>query len=103
MTDGLKEKHRHEIIRIVSSNERVERAILFGSRANGAYRPTSDIDLVLLGNDLTLRDQAHLLEEIEETTIPQRVDLVLYRSIENIKLFEEIDQNGIEWYRRSTN
>lgn len=103
MTDGLKEKHRHEIVDIVAANKRVERAVLFGSRATGAYRPTSDVDLVLFGDDLTVRDQAQLLGAMEELTIPQQVDLLLYRLIDNKKLMEEIDRKGVEWYRKVCN
>ncbi len=33
MTDGLKDTHRNSIIDVLRTNSRVERAVLFGSRA----------------------------------------------------------------------
>lgn len=70
MTDGLKDRHRSAIHGVLSSNPRVERAVLFGSRAMGAFRPASDVDLVLFGDSLTLRDQFDLAVAMEELTVP---------------------------------
>ena len=39
MTDGLKERHRKAVIDIIAANARVERAVLFGSRTTGTFRP----------------------------------------------------------------
>ena len=76
MNDGLKDKHREAIIGVLAKNPRVERAVLFGSRAMGAHTPGSDVDLALYGDALTLDDQARLAAEIEELPVPQQVDLV---------------------------
>ena len=45
MTDGLKDRHREAIIATIAANERVERAVLFGSRATGTYSASSDVDI----------------------------------------------------------
>jgi uncharacterized protein len=52
-------------------------AILFGSRARGAARPDSDIDLAILPIDpaLSLRDESLLVANLEHAT-GARVDLV---------------------------
>ena len=51
---------------------------LFGSRARGVYRRSSDIDIGVSGLSdrefIRLRD--HLVSELEESVIPPRVDLV---------------------------
>ena len=49
MNDGLKEKNCKTIISILASNERVERVVLFGSRAMETFSPESDVDLILYG------------------------------------------------------
>ncbi len=100
MTDGLKDKHRRAIIDILAANERVERVVLFGSRAMGTFTTTSDVDLALYGDALTLSDQARLAASIDELPMAQRVDLLLYNSIDNEKLKEHIRKYGKEWYRR---
>ena len=100
MTDGLKDSHRNAIIDILSANKRIERVVLFGSRAMGTYTMTSDVDLVLYGDHLTLTDQAHLADALDKLTVPQRVDLMLYDAIDNDELCKHIERHGVEWYRR---
>ncbi len=97
--DGLKDRYRKEIIRILSENLRVERIVLFGSRAMGTFTPESDIDIVLYGDDLSLTDLALLKQALEETTIPQKVDLLLAKDIEKKELLEHIKKYGVEWWR----
>ena len=100
MNDGLKDKYRRTLIDILAANPRVERVVLFGSRATATFRPASDIDLALYGDELTFSDLAKLNARIEETTIPQRVDLVLVKEIDNPKLLAHIEKEGVEWFRR---
>ena len=103
MNDGLKDKYRQTLIDILAANPRVERVVLFGSRATGAFRPASDIDLALYGDELTLSDLARLRTRIEETSIPQQVDLVLVKEIDNPKLLAHINEDGVEWFWREEN
>ncbi len=100
MNDGLKDKHRKTLIDILSANPKVERVVLFGSRAMGTFSPTSDIDLAIYGDELTLTDIGRLKAEIEETHIPQQVDLVLVKDIDNDRLRGHIERHGVEWFRR---
>lgn len=100
MTDGLKERHRRAVIDIIAANARVERAVLFGSRATGTFRPASDVDLALFGDRLLMSDQVNLTAAIDDLTIPQRVHLLLHGMIDNIALRNQIETHGVEWYRR---
>lgn len=103
MKDGLKNKHREAIIRVLSANPRLERAVLFGSRAMVTNTATSDVDIALFGRELTLDDQAKLAAEIEKLPIPQRVDLLRYHAIKNKDLIKYIEEHGVEWFRRENN
>ena len=73
MTDGLERQDREIIIDILSSNEKVERAVLYGSRVLGTFRPASDIDIALFDDSLTFSDIAQLAYTLEETTFPRRL------------------------------
>ena len=99
MIDGLKTKHRQAIIKALTAYEGIERAVLFGSRAQGIFSVTSDIDIALFG-DLNLRDLTKLMEAIDRLAIPQRVDLLLHNSVDNDALLREIKVHGIDLYRR---
>ena len=101
MTDGLKDEHREAIIAAIATNDRVERAVLFGSRATGTNTVSSDVDIALFGDRLTLTDQARLGSVLDDIPMAQSLDLLLYDSIQDQVLREHIRRNGIEWYARS--
>ena len=100
MTDGLKDVHRAAIIAALAANDRVERAVLFGSRATGTSTVSSDVDIALFGDRLTLTDQARLAAALDEIPMAQSVDLLLYDSIQDRTLQEHIGCQGVEWYAR---
>lgn len=100
MTDGLKERHRRAVIDIIAANAKVERAVLFGSRATGTFRPASDVDVALFGDRLSMSDQISLAAAIEDLTIPQRVNLLLSGTVDSTALRKHIESQGVEWYRR---
>ena len=101
MTDGLKDAHREAIIAEIAANERVERAVLFGSRATGTNTVSSDVDIALFGDRLTLTDQARLSGALDEIPMAQSVDLLLYDSIRDGTLLEHILTHGVQWYARA--
>ncbi len=98
--DGLQLRHRKAVLDILRANPRVERAVLYGSRATGNYREASDIDIALEGADLTFTDQADLLDALLDTTIPYEFDITLMHEIENDALRDHINSDGITWFTR---
>ena len=102
MTDGLKDEHREAIIAAIAANDRVERAVLFGSRATGTNTVSSDVDIALFGDRLTLTDQARLAAVLDKLPMAQSVDLLLYDSTLDRTLREQIRRQGVEFYVRSS-
>ena len=98
--DGLKEAYRRTIIDLLAENPHVEQVVLFGSWARHNFRPQSDIDLALFGEALTMADLVELHRRLEETTIPQRVDLVLASTIDDPQLLRHIREAGRLWFSR---
>jgi predicted nucleotidyltransferase len=55
---------------------------LFGSRVGTAYRPDSDLDLLIdAAQDIPLSTRAQLKEAFEESALPFRVDVVFRTDI----------------------
>lgn len=96
--NGLSDKQQTVLITILKNNNRVKSACLFGSRAIGTYKENSDIDIVLIGDELTLTDLANLLNQIELTTIPYKVDLLIKHKIKNSALLEHIDKLAVKLF-----
>ncbi|HDZ9270822.1 nucleotidyltransferase family protein [Vibrio cholerae] len=93
---GLK-PHQYALIReAVLQDSRVERAWIFGSRALGTFKDGSDIDIALEGEALTLDDMARMLERLEYSTLPFRVDLQLKHKIMSPELLAHIEQYGLQ-------
>jgi predicted nucleotidyltransferase len=62
MKYGLPDQTVNQICALLAQYPAVERAVLYGSRAKGNYKPGSDIDLTLHGSDLTPRLCATIAE-----------------------------------------
>lgn len=99
-TNRLKNKYKDIIISILTANPRVEQVVLFGSRASETFTSTSDIDLALFGDELTLSDQANLVDQIHQSVVPFEVDLLRYSAVSNRELLEHIIRDGVVWYSK---
>ena len=97
LESGLKPKHQQQIIEILKKQKNIQSAWLFGSRAIRTYKDSSDIDLVVSGDELTLSDIEKILTSIDLTTIPYKVDLLIKHKITNPDLLVHIEKHGVRW------
>jgi predicted nucleotidyltransferase len=97
---GLKEIDLKTIYAFLGLHPEIEKAVLFGSRALGTYKPASDIDIALYGQGVDHLLAIALKSNIENgSAIPYFVDFVAYPAIKNEALKEHIDRYGIELWR----
>lgn len=90
------------LIDILSRHPAVEEAILFGSRAKGNAKPSSDIDLALRGPRLSLDDILSLSQDFDQCNdLPWKVDIVLWEQIITPALKEHIERVGISIYQKT--
>ena len=96
METGLSEQSLRTIANVLYSNERVQGAKIFGSRAIGTFHKGSDIDICLFGEELTISDLNRISSELDELNIPQIVDLVNFRTIKNENLLKHIEDFSVQ-------
>ena len=95
---GLTEKDCEIIRNVLSKNIRITRAILYGSRAMGTFRKASDVDLALEGENLEMHDVASVRRELEESSLPFEVDVIIRAEITNTELEKQIEKYGKTLY-----
>lgn len=100
MNSGLSERAIAQIRAVFSNHPEVEKVILYGSRAKGNYKPGSDIDLTLLGTELTLAIVEQIQSELEEGPLPYRFDLSIFSQITHSDLIEHIQRVGVVFYEK---
>ncbi|MDR3078076.1 MAG: nucleotidyltransferase domain-containing protein [Planctomycetota bacterium] len=77
----------------------VGEAVLYGSRAKGTHKKGSDIDLALKGAELDWARLGEIETAIDDLLLPYKVDLLIYDTLEHVKLREHIDRVGVTLYR----
>lgn len=97
MKFGLGSDTIEQIHRIFASFSNIEVALLYGSRAKGNYRPGSDIDLSLKGQNIKINEVSIALDDLN---LPYEFDLSIYDHIENPEFLDHIKRVGIEFYNR---
>jgi uncharacterized protein len=99
MKFGLKEEQLSQIIEKISEINEIEEALIFGSRANKTFKPSSDVDIAIKGAKITIFTALRLKAVLEEETyLPFFFDIVDYNNCENNKLKSEIDKFGVVFY-----
>ena len=92
---GIREAVLTEI-RDLAEKYGLERVVLFGSRARGDYKKTSDIDLAVTGGNITLFS----LDVEEETSTLLSFDVVNLDGSVQEELRKSIEQEGRLLYEK---
>lgn len=78
----------------------VDTVLLYGSRAKGTHKTTSDIDLCITSPSIPLESVLSIEGAIDDLLLPFQVDVSVYSKIDNPELREHIDRVGVVVYRR---
>jgi predicted nucleotidyltransferase len=96
---GLNEMDIAYIVKTIKKYPEVKRAVIFGSRAKGTYKPGSDIDIAIYGENLNFNIVASLHSALEDDSpMPYFFDIVDYTHTTHEELKEHIDRVGKEIY-----
>lgn len=95
MKYGLSEEVYKKIKEVIDNNYKYK-FIIFGSRARGDYKNTSDIDIAVKEN-ITKEDQYKIMNEIDLLDIIYKIDLVFIDENTKKELIESINRDGVEF------
>ncbi len=93
---GISERAMNDIFQLAKKHD-IEKVILFGSRARGDYKGTSDIDLAVSGGNivrfsLDVEDEAWTIHRFDVVDLDRPMQDPLKKSIkdEGIVLYEKV-------------
>ncbi len=98
---GLSSETVGKICAVFARHPAVERAVLYGSRAKGNFKPGSDIDLSLHGAGLSLQELWAINDELDELLLPYSIDVLIFDTLQHEKLKEHIERVGIVFYQKT--
>lgn len=94
MNHGLSQKVLESLSSVFKTYPEIKSVWLYGSRANGQFKPTSDIDLAI-----HFKTQptpfAKVSWDLEQLGLLHKIDVLDYQEISNQKLRENIDKNHL--------
>ncbi len=88
---------------VLSRHPAVRRAVIYGSRAKGNFKPGSDIDLTLVtaeGHKISQAELAQILDELDDQLLPYLLDLSVFDDLRHEGLREHIERVGQVFFER---
>lgn len=102
MKYGIKEEQWDMLCNVFANNPQIEKVILYGSRAKGTFKPFSDVDITLVGSDLSTTDLADTMNAIDDLLLPYMFDVSLYHNLKSPELLDHISRRGVVVYNRQS-
>jgi predicted nucleotidyltransferase len=99
MKFGLKEYNIIKINQIFAQNKKIEKVLLYGSRAIGNYKEGSDIDLTIIGN-IEFQELQRIINDLDDLLLPYKFDISIFSDINNKDLIDHIKRVGIIFYKK---
>ena len=98
---GLPETTRLKMQGVFACHPEIEKVIIYGSRAKGNYRPGSDIDITLFGQNLNEALLSKVLIELDDLNTPYMMDVSIYQHLQSDELKKHIESFGQVFYARA--
>ncbi len=98
---GLSDEAVAQIHAALAHHPEVEKAVLYGSRAKGNFKPGSDVDLTLVGFQVTSKILGDIQSELEGGLLPYTFDLSILAQITQGDLLDHIRRVGVVFYEKN--
>ncbi|MGM0582141.1 MAG: nucleotidyltransferase domain-containing protein [Bacteroidota bacterium] len=100
---GLTKEEIFNIKSVFSKYPQIEEALMYDSRAMGNYKPASDIDISLIGDDIDLSLLNQIEFDLDDLMLPYKFDISIYHKIKNPEFLDHINRVGKNIYKRKMN
>jgi predicted nucleotidyltransferase len=97
---GLTKEEVADIEAVFSKYPQIEKVMIYGSRAKGNFKPASDIDLTLIGENIDLSLQTNIEFDLDDLMLPYKFDISIYSKITNPEFLDHINRVGKEFYKK---
>ena len=97
---GLSDQTVQKLRAVCAAFPQVEKAVLYGSRAKGTFKPGSDIDLTLIGDTIDGRVSSKIYWALDDLLLPYQIDLSLFSKLTHPELIDHIRRVGVPLYER---
>lgn len=94
----IDDKLKKSLINVFKSYKEIEKVILFGSRARGDNKKSSDVDLCLVGQNINHLVVANATMDILEINTPLSFDILSFNELSKKELIDNILNEGIIIY-----
>ena len=101
MDYGLSLEAMDAIVETLTKFNNIQKAVIYGSRAKGNYKPGSDIDIALYADSLKLNEVNKISMDLDDLMLPYIFDLSVYHKIKNKDLKDHIDRVGKLIFKRN--
>lgn len=99
---GLNAEEYLELENIFKVILEISKVILYGSRARGDFQANSDINLSLVGDNLTKQYLLIIKRLLYESRLPYFTDIHLFSSINNEDFKKNVQRDGKIIYQRTS-
>ena len=99
MNCGLTQVTLEHIQSVFTKHPEVEYVVIYGSRAKGNFRNGSDIDLTLIGQDITEQLLLLIKLELDELNTPYLFDISIFDHLNSSDLKNHITRIGENFYQ----
>jgi uncharacterized protein len=87
-----------EQIREIAIKYKIDKLVLFGSRARGDHSPVSDYDIAIYAKNLSVLDRANFRADIDEIETLKKIDIVFVFDSATDELMKNIKRDGVILY-----
>jgi len=95
---GLPLEVIEKINQIFKQHDKVSKVLIYGSRAKDLQKHSSDIDLCIESDTLTLKELFKIENQLDDLLLPWKIDLSIKKLVDNHKLLLEIEKHGDVFY-----